>query len=601
MKQSRLSGNGGVKEFFSKLSRGLTIPIALLPIAGLFLGIGAGFENVIAQVMGTDADPVKLQQAQFVFTVMKNIGDIVFANLPTLFCLAVALAFAEDAGVAVFSALIAWIIFNATQSTMITEHGSWGTTTGGDPIWNLEYYSVLWYPNVPVSVVTSNVGIQSLQTSVFGGITIGLFVAFLYNKFHKFEMPKVLGFFSGTRFVPIITFLTVPLLGFFFLMIWPILGMGIDSFGKSMAGAPIGLDALIFGLVERSLLPFGLHAAFYTPLWYTSAGGTLHDALDGGGVIAQDGGAVGNQGIWFAMQSLGIPFDAINVGVHGDWTSVVSSNGDFMDISNKLTGVDYSLTLGVNPGAYMQGKYPFMMFGLPAAGLAMVMASKKENRQVAMSVIGAAALTSFLTGITEPIEYTFLFIAPLMFYGFHVWMAGISFWSLDLLGSHIGMTFSGGIFDYVLYGILPDATGFHSNSYWVLLVGAIYAPIYYFVFYFWITKFDIKTPGRTEGEVSMVSKADYRSSKVSKKSNNKVNREERLSLLVENLGGIDNVAKIAACITRLRLTVNDREKINDDGLMKMGASGIVGKQKNIQIIFGAEADIFKVELMELKK
>ena len=589
MKDSRLSGNGGIKEFFSKLSRGLTIPIALLPIAGLFLGIGAGFENVVAQVMGPDVDDTKLKQAQFFFEVIKNIGDIVFANLPTLFCLAVALAFAEDAGVAVFSALVGWIIFNATQSTMIWDGGF---DSRGSQIWN-----VLWYTGVPDSVITNNVGIQSLQTSVFGGITIGLFVSFLYNKFHKFEMPKVLGFFSGTRFVPIITFLTVPLLGFFFLMVWPVLGMGIDKFGQTMSSAPAGLDALIFGLVERSLLPFGLHAAFYTPLWYTAAGGSIYDTIGGTGEVI----ANGNQGIWFAMQQLGIPFNVIShAGIYGDWTSSV--DGNFMDIFNTKTNADYSITLGVNPGAYMQGKYPFMMFGLPAAGFAMVMASKKENRQVAMSVIGAAALTSFLTGITEPMEYTFLFIAPLMFYGFHVWMAGISFWVLDLLGSHIGMTFSGGIFDYVLYGILPDATGFHSNSYWVLLVGAIYAPIYYFVFYFWITKFDIKTPGRTDGEISMVSKADYRSSKSSKKSSKKkVDRVERLDVLVENLGGIDNVSKIASCITRLRLTVVDRKKVNDDELMKMGASGIVGKDKNIQIIFGAEADIFKVELMELKK
>lgn len=593
IKDTRIE-KGTMKLMVAKLSRGLMLPIALLPIAGLFLGVGAGFENIISQIMG-DADPIAIAQASFIFTIMKNIGDVIFANLATLFCLGVAVAFAEDAGVAVFSALVGWIVFNATQSTMI-----WAQPA----IDGVVTYNILWWVGVPSSVITQNVGITSLQTSVFGGIIIGLFVAFLYNKFHKFEMPKLLGFFSGTKFVPIITFLTVPLWGFFFLMIWPLLGIWLEEFGTLLGTAPSGLDSFIFGVFERALVPFGLHHAFYAPLWYTTAGGSLNYYNAGaiGDMIGE-----GNQGIWFAMQSEGIPFNILP-GVMGglgttidgwailpelqtiDGVWVISHNGEAM----------YTLTEGVNPGNYQQGKYPFMLFGLPAAGIAMIMAAKKENREVAFSVIGAAALTSFLTGITEPLEFTFLFLAPALFYGFHVWMCGLSFMILDLLGTHMGMTFSGGIIDFSLYGILPDATGMGANCFWVIPVGLLFAPIYYLVFYYSIIKFNLKTPGRDGEEVSLVSKADFQKNKEEKKSAKGNDRTERVSELEKNLGGVDNLISIDACITRLRLTVKDRSVINDDGLKKMGAAGIVGKEKNLQIIFGWEADIFKSELKKIK-
>lgn len=604
MKETRTSG-AGANSFFSKLSRGLMLPIAMLPIAGLFLGVGAGFGNVVDQVIPDNA--TLNAQVSFIFDVMSSIGDVIFANLPTLFALGVAIAFAEDAGVAVFSALIGWIVFNATQSTMIWEVN--------DLDGNLVSYNILWWKEVPTSVVSTNVGITSMQTSVFGGITIGLFVAYLYNKFHTFQMPKVLGFFSGTRFVPIITFLTVPLWGFFFLMIWPGIGILLNEFGSALAGMPAGIDSFIFGVVERSLIPFGLHHAFYTPLWYTSAGGEL---LGVTGTIGEDGNvyeslAQGNQNIWFAFQTYGINYNIIEGTLSH---SIIGTNGWEIDSIENYNGIDmwvipnigsqsnydyFLLTEGVNPGAYMQGKFPFMLFGLPAAGAAMIMAAKKENREIAMSVIGAAAITSFLTGITEPIEFTFLFLAPVLYYGFHIWMAGLSFMLMDVLGAHIGMTFSGGIFDFVLFGILPDATGFGTNSFWVIPVGILFAPIYYFVFYYYIIKFDVKTPGRDDGEVALVSKADYKEAKQAKKSAKGSDRTERVLELEKNLGGLENLETIDACITRLRLTVKDRSALNDDALKAMGAAGIVGSGKSVQVIFGAEADIFKTELKDLQK
>ncbi len=605
MKNSRLKGEGATG-FIRKLSRGLMLPIALLPIAGLFLGIGAGVVNVLNT---TSLSGDQLEQASFIFVVMQSLGQIIFDNLPVLFCLGVALAFAEEAGVAVFAALVGWMVFNVTQSTMIWENAD-GT------------FRILWYSSVSDSVVTQNMGILSMQTSVFGGIIIGVVVAFLYNKFHKFEAPQVLGFFSGTRFVPIITFLITPFIGFAFLMIWPILGTLIEQFGKALVGMPFGTDSLVFGIVERSLIPFGLHHAFYTPLWYTSAGGVL-TGVDSSVI---DVSAEGNQLIWFEMQSLGIPLnildnvggDVINSGGHA-WQAVLADEYDPVTYNNSgLTlilkdGTPFvTITNNVNPGSYMQGKFPFMLAGLPAAGVAMIMAAKKENRQVAASVIGAAAITSFLTGITEPIEFTFLFVAPLLYYGFHIWAAGISFWLLDILGCHSGITFSGGIFDFVLFGIIPDATGLHSNCYWILVVAVFYAALYFVVFYAFIIKFDVKTPGRDDAEVALVSKADYQKSKKDSKQSKKITNssaqskknvewDKRVDNLLVHLGGLDNLEAISACITKLRLIVKDRESIKDDALMKMGAKGVVGKGKSVMVVFGVESDKFKVALLERRK
>ncbi len=627
MKETRTSG-GGMRNFFSKLSRGLMLPIAMLPIAGMFLGVGAGMVNVIKQAMPT-ASTDQVTQATFFFQTISSIGDVVFGNLPTLFCLGVAVAFSEEAGVAVFSALVGWLIFNATQSTMIWGNGDGAldyTLANGKEVFQNDTFRILFWAKVPSSVIGANVGLQSMQTSVFGGITVGLFCAWAYNKFHEFQMPTILGFFSGTRFVPIFVFLTVPVIALFFLMVWPVFGILLDKFGKAMAGLPLGINSFIFGAVERSLIPFGLHHAFYTPLWYTSAGGTLTSLVD---PINSSGDmmASGDQNIWFAFQTLGIPLALTSNHGHAitsggsDWTTDLTTNSGLLTIFKD--GTKYAtLTEGVRPGMYQQGKFSIMMFGLPAAGAAMIMAAKKENRQVAMSVIGAAALTAFLTGITEPIEFTFLFLAPILYYGFHVWMAAISFWLMNILGAHIGMTFSGGVFDFILFGIIPDATGLHANCYWAIVIGIVYIPIYYVVFYFYITKKDVKTPGRDDsGEVKMVSKADYKAAKgiedaPAAKSGNtgSITVEEakaagvnasmidRLIELEGKLGGLDNLESINACITRLRITVADPSKVDYDGIKAMGSKGTVGEgAKAQQHIFGAEADKFKVALLKIRK
>ncbi len=628
--------NGGVQDFLSKLSRGLMLPVALLPVAGLFLGVGAGFENLYKvkheTTVGTWA---------YIFTIFKMIGDVVFGNLPILFAMGIAIAFANDVGVAAFAAFVGWIIFNAAQSTLIFEYGhleaisdgvKYLVTDGTNVIYdnaislkvgyviktvdvdgnlidfvtiddsNIDIYSELFtfvndsynigfWKEVPANMVGTNVGIRSMQTSAFGGILVGFWAAFMYNRFHSIQLPNAIGFFQGSRFVPIITFLTSILLGLAFVIIWPPIGYFLDWFGRTLAGLPASTDAMLYGGIKRALIPFGLHHVFYTPLWYTSAGGTMTVGTE---VFT------GNVNIWMEMQSIGMAFNAVDKG--GQSVAGYEFNGviDGLWQWTSTDGTIVTLTQGINPGSYTAGAYPIYMAALPAAGAAMIMASDSDKRQVAASVIFAAVITSFLTGITEPIEFTFLFLAPWLYYGFHVPMTALSFWFAGLMNVHVTVTFSQGIFDFLIFGILPVFSGMHTNVWYLFIIAAIWAPIYYFVFYFAIMKFDIQTPGRGEGSIAMTTKADVKKSKSNSKAGHygtAEERVERVNKLLEYLGGKENLKTIDACASRLRLTVADRSKLNDDGLVKeLGAKGIVGKGTSVQIIFGSEAEILKQEL-----
>lgn len=758
MKNKRLGNNGGGGGAISKLSKGLMLPIALLPIAGLFLGIGSGISNIMATA-GVDAS----SPWYLIPDLMSKLGDIVFSNLAVLFAIAIAIAFTEDAGVAGFSAFVGWIIFCVVQDMFIwdqtgllvsasnsraIEQTNWiniansygpaqgltfDTAPGYDPIifdpndlstlaqvdldangyidaneinaWLVitdssgkdilisqtdlqnfvswfnssitvggglslgNYYNVLFYDTVPTSVVTSSVGIQSMQTSVFGGITVGLFVAWLYNKFYKLQLPKSIGFFSGTKSVPIITFLFIPIVSFFFLFTWPPIGKGLESLGKALGDMPYGTDAFIFGIVERSLVPFGLHHAFYTPLWFTSAGGSFYVLNDQGQVVSS---AFGSESMWFAIENYQLDYNSLfgdqywydltsdlatasGLAGQGNWDEWVNDGGWVIYDASHLgqmidpssSGYYFVMTSGTNPGEYMQGKYSFMIFGLPAAGFAMIMAAKKENREVAFSIIGAAMLTTFLTGITEPIEFTFLFIAP-MLYVFHVFLCGFSFWFADGMGASMGMTFSGGIIDYALYGILPWATGMAGIGWWWALVfGIVLMPIYYFLFHWYIVRFDIKTPGRNveNEDIHLISKAEYKASRATAGASNATNsnisensinsanfdvntkegfktpeeiiallnssnkfkalgesRREKITKLLVYLGGFENLKSITSCITKLRLVVNDIDVINYDKItQELKPSGIIKRGNNVHLVFGGEADIYRSELTDIRK
>lgn len=602
---NKKAGNGGVKEFIAKLSRGLMLPIAMLPIAGLFLGIGSAIVN---NANGNEA-------MQMVGNVLKIPGNAVFANLPILFCVAVAITFTGDAGTAGLSAVIGWVIFCALQSAFIIQVSP-------------DEYRFLFYTFNTTeysAIFTNNVGIQSLQTSVFGGLTVGAIVAVLYNKFKNIKMSTSLSFFSGVRFIPIITFITMIVLSLLFCIIWPLIGKGLYLFGGILSNLPLGINSLIFGYGERALVPFGLHHAFYIPLWQTSVGGQISlDAemiinyhhvqgyatwFDYGvahGIITSDAlkTIVGDQNCW----AIANQFSGATVTLD-DGTQHVINMKDFVAVSGFSTA---------SPGQYMQGKYPFMIFGLPAAAAAIIVAAPKgQNRKLAFSTVFGAALTIFLTGISEPIEFTFLFLAPGLFWGFHAIFCAISFWVLNVWHVNMGMTFSAGLIDFSIYGILPDALGAKADCWKAVIVGLAYVPIYFFGFWIIIVKKDIKTPGRGS-TTALFTKKDYLAKKVvnnqqTEKASNeiksneikidvsKLNDDQKLALSIINAyGGKDNIVNIDACITKLRVQVKNPSIVKNEDIMTLGAHGVTRPSKtSVYAVFGTKADVIKNHIKEL--
>ncbi len=596
-----------IKTFISKLSKGLMVPIAMLPIAGLFLGIGTAIAN-----NSYNDGLVKFGN------ILQILGNAVFNNLAILFCIAIAISFTNDAGVAGLSSLIAWIIFCSTHSAFITHII--------DP--DVNKYKFLFYTFNPTqyhSIFTTNVGIDSLNTGIFGGIAIGCLTAFLYNKFKNIQLPAVIGFFSGVRFIPIITFLCSFLFGVVFSIIWPVIGLGIYEFGKALAKIPYGINSLIFGYTERALIPFGLHHAFYIPLWQTAAGGMIDlncDMLINGQQVYYNGELCET---WLNfVDSVNPQLAPVSGTISGDqnaWQFVNSLSGIKVNLGG-AQGAIYTISFSdftnniplstCNPGQYMQGKYSFMMFGLPAAGIAMIMAAPKgKNRKYAFPIIISSTLTSFLTGITEPIEFTFIFLLPSLYYGFHCVMAGISFWLANLWGAHVGMTFSGGFIDWIIYGLLSDVLGSNVGSWKLLIVGVGMVPIYYMVFYLVITKFDVQTPGRGTN-TKLFTKKDYLAAKSNKKDNKEqqqtlsidnkqLNEQEQLAVdIISAYGGKENIKNVDACITRLRIEVVDQNKVNTEKLMELGAHGISKPSAtSVHAIFGTKSDVIKNSIRKM--
>jgi PTS system D-glucosamine-specific IIC component len=493
-----------------KVGRSLMLPVALLPAAGILLAFGDAMQNpdMIARLPFLDSAIFSL-----IAEMMQSAGDIVFANLALLFAVGVAIGLAKGDGVAGLAALIGYLIINVTMSvirgvdaSMLVDHP--------------EYASVL--------------GIPTLQTGVFGGIIAGLLGAYMYNKYYNIELPSYLGFFAGKRFVPIVTAASSIIVGTLLAFLWPYVQDGLNAFSYFMTESNRTLATFIFGVVERALIPFGLHHIFYSPFWfefgtYTNAAGDL---------------IRGDQQIFFNQIRDGAELTA---------------------------------------GAFMTGKFPFMMFGLPAAALAIYHCAKPSQKKVVAGIMGSAALTSFLTGITEPIEFSFLFVAPLLFV-VHTLFAGLSFMTMHILDIKIGMTFSGGVIDFFLYGILPNRT-----AWWLVIpVGLVFAVIYYFGFRFAILKFNLMTPGREEQNADEVA-GD------SKKAGN----TELPYEVLKAFGGKENLTYLDACITRLRITVDDVSKVDKDRLKQLGASGVMQVDKNIQAIFGPRSETIKGQMEDI--
>ena len=557
-------------QFLQRIGKAVMLPIAALPIAGILLGVGgaflgiAGLENAPAIYQPLLAF-ISIPAVHAVLTVMKNIGDIVFGNLPVLFAVGVAVGLAKkDKGTAALAAVFGFLVMNQTISSLL----ALGATQLG----------VLTPDNVGEygTYVTTNLGIFTLNMSVFGGIITGLVTAALHNKFHTIQMPPVLGFFSGSRFVPIITSLVMALVGGVLAFAWPVVQDGI-SIVANLVRTSGSIGVFLYGLIERALIPFGLHHVFYTPFWYSSF----------------------------------VEGQVLLNGSVGTFTTVAGANtAYFVQLSNMgaLVGASAS-TMGTivnSTTAFMTGKFPFMMFGLPAAAFAMYKAAAPSKKKVVGSLLVSAAVTSFLTGITEPLEFTFLFVAPVL-YVVHCVLAGLSFMLMDIFNVFIGMTFSGGVIDFSLFGLLPAGAGVPTNWLWVLIVGAAYAVIYYFVFYFLITKMNLKTPGRdeNEGETKLYTKADYQKSKggateaAAPSTAGKGEIAEKAPLVLAALGGEANIVSVDACITRLRVEVKDKANVNKEELKNLGAAGVVEVGNGVQAIFGAKADAYKNAINEI--
>lgn len=513
-----------------RVGRSFMLPIALLPVAGLLLGIGSSFTNpTTIETYGLTRIIYEGGILYTILDIMSKTGSVVFDNLALLFAMGVAIGMAKkEKEVAALSGAISYLIMNAAIGTLINANGG--------------------VEAMAENSTTSMLGITTLQMGVFGGIIVGLGVAALHNKYYKIKLPQVLSFFGGTRFVPIICSLVYLLVGIAMFFVWPIVQMGIAHLGKLVLNSGYA-GTWIYGIVERALIPFGLHHVFYMPFWQTELGGSM--IIDG--VSYQ-----GAQNIFFA------------------------------ELASKATE-----HFSVSATRFMAGKFPFMIFGLPAAAYAMYRAARPEKRKVAGGLLISAALTAMLTGITEPLEFTFLFVAPFM-YVVHCVLAGLSYMLMHIFNVGVGMTFSGGIIDLTLFGILQGNA--KTNWIWIVIIGILYAVIYYFVFYFMITKMNLKTPGREDDgiETKLYTRKDMADKNTSGKSGGSFDTVS--ALIIKGLGGMDNISDIDCCATRLRTTVNNAEIVREDLLKESGASGVIKKGNGIQIIYGPQVSVVKSNL-----
>ena len=514
-----------------RVGRSFMLPIALLPVAGLLLGIGSSFTNetmLAAYGLNSVIHPGTLIYT--ILDVMSQTGSAVFNNLALLFAMGVAIGMArKEKEVAALSGAVAYIIMNTAIQAMINAAGG--------------------VEAMPANSTTTMLGITTLQMGVFGGIVVGLGVAALHNKFYKIELPQVLAFFGGTRFVPIVSSIVYLVVGIAMFYIWPVVQSGIAALGALVLASGYA-GTFIYGLLERALIPFGLHHVFYMPFWQTAVGGTA--IIDGVTVT-------GAQNIFFA------------------------------ELASKSTTV-----FSVSATRFMAGKFPFMMFGLPGAALAMYQCAKPEKKKVAGGLLLSAALTAFLTGITEPLEFTFIFVA-LPMYAVHCVLAGLSFMLMHILNVGVGMTFSGGLIDLVLFGVMQGNAKTHWV--WVVVVGAVYFVLYYIIFRFMISKFDYKTPGRDDAEeVKLYTRADVNARSAASGSTAPTGDDSVSALIVEGLGGADNLSDVDCCATRLRCTVKDVALVKQDVLKASGASGVICKGDGVQVVYGPKVAVIKAKL-----
>ena len=517
-----------------RVGRSFMLPIAVLPVAGLLLGIGSSFTNAtMIDTYGLQAILGEGTILNMFLTVLSKAGSALFDNLPMIFAVGCAIGMAKkEKEVAALSAVIAYFTMNAAVNAMLVNSGQ-----------ILDDGSIADF--VIQGTITSSVGIQTLQMGVFGGIIVGLGVAALHNRFYTIELPSALAFFSGSRFVPIISTVVYVLVGIGMFFVWPVVQNGIYALGGLVTGTGY-LGTLIFGIIKRALIPFGLHHVFYLPFWQTGVGGSMEVA---GKMIE------GGQNIFFAQ--LADP-------------STVHFSADAC--------------------RYFSGEFIFMIFGLPGAALAMYQTAKPEKKKQAGGLLLSAALACMATGITEPLEFSFLFVAPMLF-AVQVLLAGVAYMIAHILNIAVGLTFSGGLLDLFLFGILQG----NAKTSWlrIIPVGIIYFLLYYGIFKFLILKFDLKTPGREDEDVEtkLYTKADYNAAKESG-----VKGAEVSALITAGLGGKSNIEDVDCCATRLRCTIKDPAKVEEALLKQSGSRGVILKGKGIQVIYGPQVAVLKTNL-----
>ncbi len=562
-----------------RIGKALMVPVAILPAAGLLLGIGAGAQNMYKQIQDVDAVPAGF--FKLITDTMSGAGDIIFGNLALLFAIGVAIGLAQDAGVAALAGTVGFLVMNKAISVFMgisavntlecpEVDGTTPTTCADyvpavDQTVNIKSelaatQDIMGWENLEPSAFGNILGIPTLQTGVFGGIIVGALAAWCYNKWFRIELPPYLGFFAGKRFVPIATATFALLLGLVMCFVWPPIGNGINAFADAIKSAGAA-GVFVFGLIERSLIPFGLHHIWYSPFWFQ-----FGEWTNPAGEIL-----TGDQRMWFGQLSADAPF--------------IDNAGDAT-------------------GRYMTGKYPFMMFGLPAAAYAMLRQAKDSQKKIAAGILMSAALTSFLTGITEPIEFTFLFIAPWLF-GIHAIIAGLTFMFMYIFGVSIGLTFSGGLIDFFLFGILPGR-----EPWWIAVAfGLVLMPIYFFLFTWAVKWKDLRTPGREpddeaieeygehELQLSDEEKAEALAAHDHAVASAELSQAEKV---LAAFGGFPNITSIDACITRLRISVKDKSQVDKAKLKSLGAAGVLEVGDNMQAIFGTRAETLKGEILDLK-
>ena len=554
-----------------KFARGLMLPISVLPFAGLLLGIGGAIganDNSASGVIATN--------------IFKGMSEIIFANFAIMFCVAVTITFTSESGAAAFIAIISYLVFSSSQIPFIHFEGN-------------TLKDIMWFHSGEGlnSLITSNLGIRSLQTSIFGGIIIGGVSAYVYNRLHLLKLPSAISFFSGVRFLP---FVMIPLsfvIAIIFLIFWPWVGQAINIIGENIAKAPAGVDGLAYGIFTRALMPFGLHQIVIAVAFTTPFGGVLSteifmNAIQQANVnvtneqikhildLLKDNPINGDQSIWNFIN--GLPYNSLPINGGASSIPIFEWFTKYAHIHAGRFTQDYPTYLGVCMGI----------------GIAFILTANKSNRRNTISVIGSAMIVAFLTGITEPLEFTFLFIVPYLYYLIYVPLSGFSYMFMQLVGAHVGVGFARGFIDLMIYGALPVMKG--TKFYYAFSFAIGEGIIAFCTFYFAIKHWDLPTPGRGNNEVRLLSKKDF---SLKKQSPAASDVDQRILNIIKGFGGKENIISVTSCATRLRVTVKDATKIDTQVFRNEGAAGSIIKGDNIQVVFGGEVVVLSAQINKL--